>query len=197
MSEQVRLASAQAAYHLLISTVIALGSATALFIGVRHVVSGVITLGDLLLVMAYVAQLYDPLRTISNKLPELQSWMVSLERSFALFDETPELLDPVAAAPAERASGQVAFESVSFEYATSGRALNEMSFSIPAGMRVGIVGPSGSGKTTLVNLLTRFYDPTAGRILLDGRDLRDYNVADLRQQFAVIGQDPALTGEAT
>src|SRR5207237_10033289 len=78
------------------------------------------------------------------------------------------------------------------ESASSGGGLREFSFSIPAGMLVGIVGPSGSGKTTLVNLLTRFYDPTSGRILLDGRDLRDYNVADLRQQFAVIGQDPVL-----
>lgn len=193
MKEQVRLASIQAGYHLLISIAIAGGSAATLLIGIRHVNAGLITLGDLLLLTAYVAQLYEPLRVISSKVPELQSWRVSLERAFALLEERPELEESTTeGVTALRVSGQLEFENVTFEYASGWRALDEVSFSIPTGTKVGIVGPSGSGKTTLVNLLTRFYDPTSGRVLLDGIDLRDYKVAHLRQQFAVIGQEPVL-----
>ena len=193
MTEQVRLAGIQAAYHLLISFSIAAGSAAALLIGIRHVKMGWITLGDLLLVMAYVAQLYDPLKTISSKIPELQSWRVSLERAFALFEDNPELGESLAvSADAPRATGQVTFENVTFEYANGSRALDEVSFSIPPGTKVGVVGQSGSGKTTLVNLLARFYEPSGGRILLDDVDLHSYSVAHLRQQFAVISQEPVL-----
>jgi ATP-binding cassette subfamily B protein len=193
MTEQVRLAGIQAAYHLLISFSIAAGSAAALLIGIRHVKMGWITLGDLLLVMAYVAQLYDPLKTISSKIPELQSWRVSLERAFGLFEDNPELGESLAvSADLRRATGQVTFENVTFEYANGSRALDEVSFSVAAGMKVGVVGQSGSGKTTLVNLLARFYEPTGGRILLDDVDLNSYSVAHLRQQLAVISQEPVL-----
>src|SRR5689334_829897 len=193
MKEQLRLASIQAGYHLLISSAIAAGSAAALLIGIRHVQMGFITLGDLLLVIAYVAQLYDPLRTISSKIPELQSWRVSLERAFALFDENPELGQSMTpSAHVRRAAGQIVFENVSFLYASGTKALEEVSFSIPAGTKVGVVGQSGSGKTTLINLLARFYEPTRGRILLDDVSLHDYGIAELRQQIAIISQEPVL-----
>lgn len=193
MKEQLRLASIQAGYHLLISFAIAAGSAAALLIGIRHVKMNLITLGDLLLVMAYVAQLYEPLRTISSKIPELQSWRVSLERAFALFEENPELGQSLTLhAPVPRVAGDIEFQDVTFEYASGGRALDEVSFKVPAGTKVGIVGQSGSGKTTLVNLLARFYEPTSGRILLDGVNLHDYGIAELRQQFAIISQEPVL-----
>jgi ATP-binding cassette subfamily B protein len=81
---------------------------------------------------------------------------------------------------------------VSFAYPTSGRALDGVSFEIAAGTHVGIIGPSGSGKSTLVNLLTRFYDPLSGQVLLDGRDLREYPLADLRRQFSIILQEPVV-----
>jgi ATP-binding cassette, subfamily B, bacterial len=193
MKEQLRLATIQAGYHLLISFAIAAGSAAALLIGIRHVKMSLITLGDLLLVMAYVAQLYEPLRTISSKIPELQSWRVSLERAFALFEENPELGQSLTLhAPVPRVAGDVEFQNVIFEYASGGRALDGVSFKIPAGTKVGIVGQSGSGKTTLVNLLARFYEPTSGLILLDGENLHDYGIAELRQQFAIISQEPVL-----
>ncbi|HEX5432606.1 MAG TPA: ABC transporter ATP-binding protein [Candidatus Angelobacter sp.] len=192
MEEQVKVASMQAGFHVLITTTIAVGSAAAMWVGVRHVQSGVLTLGELLLVMAYMTQLYDPLRTISGKLPELQGWMVSIRRALALLDEAPEVAEPHTAVPLDRAVGQVAFRNVTFEYPTSGRALDGVSFEIKPGTRVGIIGPSGSGKSTLVNLLTRFYDPACGEIQLDGRDLRSYTVADLRRQFSIILQEPVV-----
>lgn len=192
MVEQVKVASAQAAYHVLIASTIAAGTAAALWVGAHHVSSGALTLGDLLLIMAYMGQLYEPLRTISSKLPELQSWIVSVQRALALVEEAPELIEESPAVPLERAQGHVSFCDVTFEYPSSGRALEQVSFDIPVGMRVGIIGASGSGKSTLVNLLTRFYDPTSGQILLDRHDLRSYRLKDLRRQFSILPQEAVV-----
>jgi ATP-binding cassette subfamily B protein len=192
MEEQVKVASMQAGFHVLSTTTIAVGSAAAMWVGVHHVLSGVLTLGELLLVMAYMTQLYDPLRTMSAKLPELQGWMVSIRRALALMDEAPEVAEPQYARHLDRAAGNVTFHNVTFEYPTSGRALDGVSFEIQAGTRVGIIGASGSGKSTLVNLLTRFYDPVSGEIHLDGGDLRCYRLADLRRQFSIILQEPVV-----
>ena len=192
MAEQVKVAGFQAGFHVLIASTIAVGTAAALWVGVHHVTVGVLTLGDLLLVMAYMGQLYEPLRTISSKLPELQSWIVSVNRALALVEEAPELVEDSHAPSLDRVQGHVSFRDVTFEYPSSGAALDHVSFDIRPGTRVGIIGTSGSGKSTLVNLLTRFYDPTAGEILLDGRDLRAYRLNDLRQQFSIILQEPVV-----
>ena len=195
MREQVRVASRQAGYHVLITTTITAGTAAAMWVGVRHVEKGALTLGDLLLVMAYMAQLYDPLRVISSKLPELQGWMVSVHRALALMEEAPELkafrTDAVKIANS-RIQGRISFRDVSFSYPSSGLALERVSFEVAPGTRVGIIGPSGSGKSTLVNLLLRFYDPLAGEVLLDGRDLRSYPLRELRRQFSIILQEPVI-----
>jgi ATP-binding cassette subfamily B protein len=193
MAEQVRLASIQAGFHVLIGFCVAIAAAVALVMGVTEVRQQMMTVGEFLLVMAYMAQLYEPLRTISTKIPELQSSMASLRRAFALLEETPELEDrPVTSKPL-RIRGEVDFRNVSFQYTAGGRSvLNDISFHVRPGMRVGVVGPSGSGKSTLVNLLTRFYDPSSGSILIDGTDLREYNLADLRQQFSIVLQEPML-----
>jgi len=193
MTEQVRLASIQAGFHVLIGFCIALGTAVALVMGVTEVRQQMITVGEFLLVMAYMAQLYEPLRTMSTKLPELQSSMASLNRAFALLDETPELADAPASAALPRAFGEVEFRHVSFKYTAAGRrVLDDICFHIRPGQCVGLMGPSGSGKSTLVNLLTRFYDPSDGAILIDGTDLREYNLAGLRQQFSIVLQEPML-----
>lgn len=192
MVEQVKVASTQAAFHVLIASTIAMGTAAALWVGVHHVSSGVLTLGELLLVMAYMGQLYEPLRTMSSKLPELQSWIVSVQRALALVEEAPELVEDSNAPSLDRVQGHVSFRDVTFEYPSSGRALDQVSFDVAAGVRVGVIGASGSGKSTLVNLLTRFYDPSSGQILLDGRDLRAYRLNDLRRQFSIILQEPVV-----
>jgi ATP-binding cassette subfamily B protein len=193
MSEQFRLASIQASFHVLIGMTIALGTAAALVIGVSQVQRGGMTVGELLLVMAYMAQLYEPLRTFSTKIPELQASLVSATRAFSLFDEVPELGDSAPTVAIRRVSGAFEFGNVRFQYTLGGKSIiDDLSFTIPAGTRVGIVGPSGSGKSTLVNLLTRFYDPVAGRILLDGIDLRNFKLADLRRQFSIVQQEPVI-----
>jgi ATP-binding cassette subfamily B protein len=195
MREQVRVASRQAGYHVLIATTITAGTAAALWVGVRHVQKGALTLGDLLLVMAYMAQLYDPLRVISSKVPELEGWMVSVDRALALLGDAAEVKEyrlRVASRTPRRAHGHVTFRGVSFAYPGSGLALESVSFDVAPGTRVGIIGPSGSGKSTLVSLLLRFYDPLAGEILLDGHDLRNYLLRDLRRQFSIILQEPVV-----
>jgi ATP-binding cassette subfamily B protein len=193
MTEQVRLASIQAGFHVLIGFCVALAAAVALVMGVTEVRQQLMTVGDFLLVMAYMAQLYEPLRTMSTKIPELQSSLASLHRAFALLEETPELEARPETEKSLSARGEVEFRNISFQYTPGGRnVLNNISFHIRPGMRVGVVGPSGSGKSTLVNLLTRFYDPTDGSILIDGTDLREYDLAELRQQFSIVLQEPTL-----
>ena len=193
MSEQLGLVSIQAGFHALIGICVAIAAAVALVIGVTEVRQQRMTVGEFLLVMAYMTQLYEPLRMISAKIPELQSALASLQRAFALFDEIPEPGEKVPASKLVRARGEVEFRNVSFQYTVAGRrVLNGVSFHIPSGTHVGIAGPSGSGKSTLVNLLTRFYDPTDGAILIDNVDLRQQNLAALRQQFSIVLQEPML-----
>jgi ATP-binding cassette subfamily B protein len=192
MTEQIRLASIQASFHVLIGFAIAVGTAAALVIGVRQVQAHAITVGELLLVMAYIAQLYEPLRNISSKIPELQASVSSVRRAFSLLDEIPELGESPATFSLKRVAGHFVFSDVSFQYTNGRRVLNNLSFEVQPGMRVGIAGPSGSGKTTLINMLTRFYDPVEGCISLDGVDLRNYKLADLRQQYSIVPQEPML-----
>ena len=192
MAARIRLALLEGRFGLLIGLTTALGMAAVLLIGAGHVRSGTLTLGQLLMVMAYLGQLYEPLRTISRRAAGLQSYLASAERAFALLDERPDVLEHPHARPLARAAGAVAFRHVSFAYDADRPVLDDVSFEVPPGARVGIVGTTGVGKTTLVSLLTRFYDPTNGAILLDGVDVRDYRLAALRRQFAIVLQEPVL-----
>ena len=188
---RVRLALVENVFGGLIGMTTALGTALTLVIGITHVRSGSLTLGDLLLVMAYLSQLYGPLTMISRKAASIQSHLASMDRAFALLDEAPD----VAARGVRRitrAAGAVAFRNVSFAYSADRAILEDVTFELSPGTTLGISGTTGTGKTTLVNLLCRFYDPTGGHILLDGLDIRDYRLADLRDQFAIVLQDPVL-----
>ena len=191
---RIKLGFAEGAFGLLINMAIAVGTAAVLFIGIRNVQSGVLTLGELLVVLAYVAQLYAPLRNISRQTASLQSSLASAERAFELMDEVPDVVDSPNARPLERASGEIEFRDVSFAYPSSSEegVLRNVSFRIAPGTRLGIAGRTGVGKTTLASLVTRFYDPSAGQILLDGVDIKDYRLADLRNQFAIVLQEPVL-----
>lgn len=179
-------------YGLLVGLVVAVGTAVVLFIGVHSVQAGTLTLGDLLLVMAYLKQLYAPVKTIGKQLAAKQRALASAERAFALLDEFPEVDEEVSVRPLARARGAIEFREVSFAYNGEGSLLDGVSLDIAAGTRVGIVGMTGAGKTTLMNLLMRFYDPTAGRIFIDGVDIRNYRLGDLRNQFGIVLQEPVL-----
>ena len=189
---RLRLALMEGGFGLMIGLTSAVGTGAVLFIGVGHVRAGVLTLGGLLMAMSYLTQLYAPLSTISRKAASLQNYLASAERSFALLDEAPDVIEAPGARALERARGVVEFQNVSFGYDAAHPVVHDVSFIVKPGTRVAIMGETGAGKSTLVGLLTRFYDPTAGAIRLDGIDLRDYRVADLRRQFAVVLQHPLL-----
>lgn len=192
MRARIRLQLLGSGFSLLIGLATALSTAAVLFIGIRHVQSGVLSLGNLLLMMGYISQLYSPLKTLTNKGTSLQSHLASAERALSLLDEAPDVAERPNARPLKRASGEVEFRHASFAYGNDPTVLHDLSFVVRAGMRVGIAGTTGAGKSTLVSLLTRFYDPTAGEILLDGVDLRDYKLIDLRDQYAIVLQDTVL-----
>jgi ATP-binding cassette subfamily B protein len=179
-------------YALLVGLTTAVGGAAVLFLGARRVQAGVITVGDLVLVMAYLSQLYAPLRTMSRKAGSLQSHLASAERAFTVLDEEPDVKERPDARPLRRARGDIVLDRVSFAYDGQRPVLENVSIHVRPGMRLGVTGATGAGKTTLASLLNRFFDPTEGRILLDGVDLRDYRLADLRRQFAVVLQEPLL-----
>jgi ATP-binding cassette subfamily B protein len=189
---QIRTYLLQGGYDLLIGVSMATATAAVLLLGGLHVLSGRLTLGDLLLMMGYVAQLLDPLKVLSKKLTELQAGLASAERAFALQDEIPDVVEKPDAIPIEKAAGEVTFRDVTFAYTKGNPVLSGISLDVPAGARVGIQGRTGSGKSTLLGLLVRFYDVDDGQILVDGIDIRDYKLDELRNQFGIVLQEPLL-----
>ena len=192
MRARLRVAFVDGSFLMVIGVVSSAGTAAVLFVGVRNVQAGTLTLGSLLLILGYLAGLYGPLYTMSRQVATLQSGLASAERAFSLLDEDRDVPEKPDAKPIETARGHVVFDGVSFGYDPDRNVLEEVSFHVDAGMRIGIAGRTGSGKTTLMSLLTRFYDPTSGSITLDGVDLRDYRIDDLRSQFAIVLQEPVL-----
>ncbi len=192
LSAQLRVYVDSAVYNLLVGLVTAVGLAAVIYVGVRHVQANTLSLGSLLVVNYYVTQLYSPLKNVGQKILDMQVAFAGIERVYAVLDEKPDVPEKSNALPLARAKGKIDFKNVSFEYAKGNPVLHNVSFSLPAGTRLGIIGQTGSGKSTLSNLLLRFFDPIQGLITLDDMDLRDLKLADLRYQFAVVLQDTVL-----
>src|SRR3989441_2158052 len=192
LSAQLKVYVDSAVYNLLVGIVTSIGLAAVLYIGIRHVQANTLSLGALLVVNYYVTQLYSPLRNVGQKILDIQLSLAGIERYHSVLDETPDVPESPNARPLARAKGKIVFQRVTFEYTNGHPVLDNVSFELPAGSRLGVVGPTGSGKTTLSSLLVRFFDPTLGVISLDDVDLRDYKLADLRNQFAVVLQDTVL-----
>jgi ATP-binding cassette subfamily B protein len=192
VAAKTRLALAEGGFGLIVNLTTTLGSAAVLFIGVLNVQSGGLTVGELLMIITYLGQLYSPVKSISNQVKNMQSALASLQRAFELLDEMPEVAEKQQARSLERAAGAIEFRKVNFAYDGQQPVLKNISFCVDPGIRLGIQGKTGAGKSTLLSLLCRLYDPQTGQILLDGIDIRDYKISDLRSQFAIMLQEPML-----
>lgn len=192
LSASLKVQVDSAVYSLLVGILTAAGLAAVLYIGIGHVQAHVLTLGSLLVVNYYVTQLYGPLRNVGQSILDIQMSLTGVERYRAVLDEKPDVPESPNALPLGRARGRIEFRNVSFEYTKDHPVLHDVSFELPSGDRLGVVGPTGSGKTTLSTLLLRLFDPIGGLITLDDVDLRDYRLADLRNQYAVVHQETVL-----
>jgi ATP-binding cassette subfamily B protein len=152
----------------------------------------VLTLGALVAFIQYSQQLFQPIRDISDKYNVLQAAVVASHRIFKTLDQPVAILTPEKPLTAERARGRIEFQNVWFAYKDEDWVLKDVSFTVEPGQSIALVGHTGSGKTTITNLLMRFYDIQRGRILLDGVDLRDWELNALRKNFAVVLQEVFL-----
>ncbi len=173
--------------------VAAIATALILWYGGGFVMNGTLTLGSLVAFILYAGRFFRPISDMSEKFNTLQAAMASSERIFQLLDTEVAVKNPVQSkVQGPESKGQIVFENVSFAYKEDDCVLRDVSFEVKPGERVGIVGATGAGKSTLISLLLRFYDVTGGRILIDGVDVRDMDLAALRKMFGLVLQDVHL-----
>lgn len=178
-----------------------------IYYGGGSVLSGSISLGGLVAFISYMKMFFRPIRDIAEKYNILQNAMASAERIFLILDSTESLPQPVPLIESDPKSGletqrptldkiaEIALEDISFGYVEGETVLKRVSFRVIAGSTLAVVGPTGSGKTSIINLITRFYDPTSGRVLLNGMDIKKINTTDLRTKMALVMQEPFLFSE--
>jgi ATP-binding cassette subfamily B protein/subfamily B ATP-binding cassette protein MsbA len=185
----------QTGSQMVVAALMAVGTAAVLWLAGRRALAGALTPGDVVLLAAYLVMLYKPLETLAYTAVAVQGAAAGARRVLALLDVRPDVTDAPGAAPLPgRAFGGLAFEHVTFAYGAGEPALRDVSLDVRPGEVVAIVGASGAGKTTLASLVVRFYDPQAGRITLDGYDLRALTLRSLRENVALVLQDPIVFG---
>jgi ATP-binding cassette subfamily B protein len=173
-------------------TIIAAGMAAILLLATRRVGQSAMTIGELVLVNTYLLQLIRPMERLGQLYRSIKQSLVDLEQLLTLLDEQPEVVDRPGAKPLRPGPGAVAFEHVSFRYGTGRGTLENISFTVGPGRRLAIVGPTGAGKSSIARLLFRFYDPSAGRILIDGQDIGKLTQASVRAAIGVVPQETVL-----
>lgn len=172
--------------------IIAVGVTVLVWLAADGVVRGTMTLGDLVLVNAFLLQLYTPLNFLGFIYREIKHSLADMEKMFNLLDVNTEVKDSAAAQVLETQSAEIRFEHVDFAYESNRAILHDVSFTIPSGKTLAVVGASGAGKSTLSRLLYRFYDVNAGSITINGTDLRDLTQASLRAHIGIVPQDTVL-----
>jgi ATP-binding cassette, subfamily B, heavy metal transporter len=176
--------------------IIAAGVTAIMIMAARGVVNGSMTLGDLVLVNAFLLQLFIPLNFLGIVYSQLKHALTDMRLIFDVLDQQPEIVDRPGARPLDAGCADVRFEQVSFAYDAQRPILHDISFSIAAGDKVAIVGPSGAGKSTLARLLFRFYDISSGRILVNNQDISEVTQDSLRQAIGIVPQDTVLFNES-
>jgi len=167
-------------------------SIVVLWYGGHEVARGELTPGQLVAFLLYMGMVAGPVGGLAGQWTQIQQAFGAADRIFALLDTEPEVRDLPGAVPIGRIRGHIEFDDVSFRYADGPPVFEGLSTKFGEGQTTALVGPSGAGKTTLVNLVGRFYDPVAGQVCVDGRDVRKVTVRSLRQQIAVVPQEPIL-----
>jgi ABC-type multidrug transport system fused ATPase/permease subunit len=180
-----------AGYFPAVELLSAVATAGILLYGGLQVVEGAITIGVLVAFIAALGNFFDPIQSLSQFYTTYQAGMAALDKIFELLDEEPDLRDRRGAVPLERLRGEIDFQDVTFSYG-SGTALDGVDLHVPPGQTVALVGETGAGKSTFAKLVARFYDPTEGRVLVDGHDLRDIQVHSLRSQMGIVPQEAFL-----
>ena len=169
-----------------------LGTIALIWVGFSMVIDQEIAVGTVVQFNIYVAMLFGPTRGLGAVVQRLQNGIAAAERVFETLDLRPDVEGPAEPAPREPMSGHIRFEGVDFGYGHGEMVLHDIEVDIKPGSTVGIIGPTGAGKTTLVGLIGRHYDPRAGRVTIDGRDVREYDLEWLRRNLATVPQDPYL-----
>jgi ATP-binding cassette subfamily B protein len=182
-----------AAYFPSVELLSALVTAAILLYGGMQAIQGDVTIGVLVAFIAALNNFFDPIQQLSQLYTTYQAGMAALDKIFELLDEEPELRDRPDAIALPRLRGELVFDGVSFAYSPDAEpALDGIDLHVPAGQTVALVGTTGAGKSTFAKLAARFYDPTAGRILVDGHDLRDVQARSLREQMGIVPQEAFL-----
>jgi ATP-binding cassette subfamily B protein len=185
-----------AAYFPAVEFVSSLATVVILLVGGYQAIAGSVSIGTLVAFIAALNGFFDPIGQLSQVYTTYQSGMAALDKIFELLDERPDLVEkPNAIELPSPLRGEIAFEDVSFSYRLNGRvkpALEDVSIVVPPGQTVALVGETGAGKSTFAKLVARFYDPTSGRVLVDGHDLRDVRAASLRSQMGIVPQEGFL-----
>jgi ATP-binding cassette subfamily B protein len=182
----------QTVFSMAVNATTAMGTAMVLGYGAYLVLQQQLTVGQLLVVVAYIGSVYKPLEVISGTIGALQDQLVNLQMAFDLLEKEPDIKDTPGAVTIERARGELRFDHVSFRYEGRPETLSDICFDAVPGESLAIVGATGAGKSTLVSLLPRFYEPYAGRVLLDGRDVKSLTLHSLRRQISIVLQEPLL-----
>jgi ATP-binding cassette subfamily B protein/subfamily B ATP-binding cassette protein MsbA len=188
----LRLYNWQTLYSGAVNTIVALGTAIVVYAGARSVLSGHLTVGQLIVFVSYLAQLYQPINQITQSWGLIAAARVGARRVFEVLDTEPDLKSGTRAFPPEGVRREIAWDDVGFRYQPGTPVLNGIDVVVPAGAKIAIVGATGAGKSTLLGLLPRFFDPTTGRLTIDGVDIREYTLESLRGQISMVLQPPLI-----
>lgn len=192
MKARLQLTWQESLFSVTVTAITLAGAALVLTVGGLHVLSGTLTVGSLLVVIAYLSAVYDPVSEIARTTGTLRQALVSAHRVREILALTAEDKASPNSIDASKVAGHISFENVSFSYGNDITAVDQVSFEAHPGELVALVGPTGAGKTTLANLIPRFFDPDKGRVLIDDRDTQRYSLDSLRRCVAVVPQEPIL-----
>jgi ATP-binding cassette, subfamily B, bacterial len=192
MTARIAITWQQSLFSVVVTTITILGTGLVVIVGGGYVMQGHLKIGQLTVVISYLAAVYGPLSAIAHTTGQLQGALAGAKRVRAMFALMPETIDAPNAIEPGNLTGDIKFEDVGFSYPDGTAVLHDITFTAKPGEMVALVGLTGAGKTTLVSLIPRFYDASTGRVLIDGVDVREYRVRSLREKIAIVLQEPVL-----